>query len=242
MTCINVMCAAGVYAKNETNTKKALTTITSHLKEEVECDNELLKLRDFNIIIVSMIGKKKHFYLICFDLDNAMVDVIDNMHDSLAFYKMTSETNVRYLGSPCKVKHYIVGYFKDVGQPTASRMVNENVTRKRLGWETTDNFKDYGVFVMRHMELYKGSAISFECGFSTNKDIQKMQLKNLRMKIATKLLFSDANVYKGTVMELAKETIHGMKDERVPKMLNEEALKQDECWRMLSKWKMDLKI
>ncbi|MFS7936307.1 hypothetical protein Hanom_Chr05g00414031 [Helianthus anomalus] len=66
-----------------------------------------------------------------------------------------------------------------------------------------------------------------------------MQLKILRMKIATKLLLSDANVYKGTDMELAKETIHGMKDERARKMLNEEALKQDECWSMLSKWKID---
>ncbi|MFS7953461.1 hypothetical protein Hanom_Chr07g00618921 [Helianthus anomalus] len=94
---------------------------------------------------------------------------------------------------------------------------------------------------MRHMEVYKGSDVSFECGFSTNKAIQKMQLKNLRMQIATKLLLSDANVYKGTVMGLAKETIHGIKDERVLKMLNEEALKQEECWRMRSKWKTDQK-
>ncbi|MFS7962881.1 hypothetical protein Hanom_Chr08g00731721 [Helianthus anomalus] len=91
------------------------------------------------------------------------------------------------------------------------------------------------------MEVYKGSDVSFECGFSTNKAIQKMQLKNSRMKIATKLMLLDANVYKGNVMELAKETIHGMKDERVRKMLNEETLKQEECWRMLSKWKTDQK-
>ncbi|MFS8009076.1 putative papain-like cysteine peptidase superfamily [Helianthus anomalus] len=38
--------------------KRASATITSHLKEVVECDNELLKLRDFNIIIVPMIEKK----------------------------------------------------------------------------------------------------------------------------------------------------------------------------------------
>ncbi|MFS8008271.1 hypothetical protein Hanom_Chr14g01270721 [Helianthus anomalus] len=62
------------------------------------------------------------------------------------------------------------------------------------------------------------------------------------MKTTTKLLLSDANVYKGTFMKLAKETIHGMNDERVREMLNEEALKQDECWRMLSKWKTDQKI
>ncbi|KAM0000249.1 hypothetical protein Hdeb2414_s0438g00893801 [Helianthus debilis subsp. tardiflorus] len=164
--------------------------------------------------------------MICFDLDNTTVELVDNMHDSFAYYKMTSGkgtgkgTSFRSLGSPSKVKHYIVEYLKDVGHPTATRMVNADVTRKRLGWETTDNFNDCGVFTMRHMEVYKGSDVSFECGFSTNKAIQKMQLKNLRMKIATELLLSDANVYKGIVMGLAKETIHGMKDERVLKMLN----------------------
>ena len=138
-------------------------------------------------------------------------------------------------------KHYVVEYLKHVGHPAASCMVNASVTRKRLGWETTDNFIDCGVFTMRHMEAYKGSDVSFECGFSTNKAVQKMQLKNLRMKIATKLLLSDVNVYKETVMETAKEMINGMRDERVLKLLNEEASKQEQCWRMLSKWKTDQK-
>ncbi|MFS7920703.1 hypothetical protein Hanom_Chr03g00227921 [Helianthus anomalus] len=48
---------------------------------------------------------------------------------------------------------------------------------------------------MRHMDMYKGSAVSFYCGFSTNKDNQKMQLKNFRMKIATTLL-SEASYIK----------------------------------------------
>ncbi|MFS7920684.1 putative papain-like cysteine peptidase superfamily [Helianthus anomalus] len=198
----------------------------------VERDNELLKLRDFNIIIIPMIAKK-HIYLTCFDLDNATVEVVNNMYNSLGFYKMTSGMNFRYLGSSCKVVY--------VGHPMASRMVNTTATRKKLEWATTDNFNDCGVFAMRHMEMYKGSAVSFDCGFSTNKDTQKMQLKNLWMKIATKLL-SEANVYKGTVMELAKETVHGLKDERVQNMLKKEVLDQDKCWNMLRKWKMDQKV
>ncbi|MFS7920686.1 hypothetical protein Hanom_Chr03g00227741 [Helianthus anomalus] len=172
------------------------------------------------------------------------------MYNSLGFYKMTTGTNFRYLGSPCKVFMimYICiaetlhcGHLKDVGHPMASRMVNATVMRKRLEWATTDNFNDCGVFAMRHMKMYKGSAVSFDCGFSTNKDTQKMQLKNLRMKIETKLL-SEANVYKGTVMELAKETVHGLKDERVQNMLKKEVLDQDKCWNMLRKWKMNQKV
>ncbi|MFS7962880.1 putative papain-like cysteine peptidase superfamily [Helianthus anomalus] len=151
--CYTTTIVTRLYAKGETNRKRAFATITSHLKEVVEGDSELLKLRDFNIIIVPVI-EKKHFYMICFDLDNATVEVVDNMHDSFAYYKMTSGkrtgkgTSFKSLGSPSKVKHYIVEYLKDVGHPKASRMVNVNVTGKRLGWETTDNFNDRGVFTM----------------------------------------------------------------------------------------------
>ncbi|MFS7991182.1 hypothetical protein Hanom_Chr12g01067801 [Helianthus anomalus] len=98
-----------------------------------------------------------------------------------------------------------------------------------MEWATSDNFNDCGVFNMRNMEMYKWSAmrnmemykwseVKFECGFSTRKDIQDMQLKNLMMKIATKLLLSEANVYKETVMELAKETTCGVRDEKMRKM------------------------
>ncbi|MFS7953462.1 hypothetical protein Hanom_Chr07g00618931 [Helianthus anomalus] len=84
--------------------------------------------------------------MICFDLDNATVEVVDNMHDSLAYYKMTSikgigkGTSFRSLGRLLKwqacilyLKHYIVEYLKDVGHPTASRMVNAKCDEKEVG-------------------------------------------------------------------------------------------------------------
>ncbi|MFS7888888.1 putative Ulp1 protease family catalytic domain, papain-like cysteine peptidase superfamily [Helianthus anomalus] len=214
--------------------KKAFATLTTHLKEVVESDNKFLELKEFNIIIIPMI-ENKHFYLICLDLENKRVKVIDNMVNNNGFYKMMTGTKFKEIGSPCKVKHYMVGYLKAVKHPMAACMAGTMLTKKRVEWATNDNFNDCGVFAMRHMEMYRGSDVKFECGFSTRKDIQDMQLKNMRIKIATKLLFSEANVYKGTVMDLAKETTHGLKDKRVQKMLDKEALKQEECWNMLNR-------
>ncbi|KAJ0554454.1 hypothetical protein HanHA89_Chr08g0307971 [Helianthus annuus] len=119
-----------------------------------------------------------------------------------------------------------------------SRAVDE----EKLGWATSDNFNNCGVFAMRHMEMYKGSDVEFECGFSTHKNIQDIQLQNLRMKIATKLLLSEANVYKATVMYLARKAIQNLGDERMRKLLEEEGAKQEKCWNTLSKWKNGDKV
>ncbi|XP_035836989.1 uncharacterized protein LOC118484956 [Helianthus annuus] len=116
------------------------------------------------------------------------------------------------------------------------------VKHKKLEWATSDNFNDCGVFAMRHVEMYKWSDVKFESGFSTRKDIQDMQLKNLRMKISTKLLLSEANMYKETVMELAKEKTRGLRDENMRKTLDKEAMKQEKCWNMLDKWKNEDKF
>ncbi|MFS7901927.1 putative Ulp1 protease family catalytic domain, papain-like cysteine peptidase superfamily [Helianthus anomalus] len=223
LRCYTTMIVTGIHAENEAATKKAFDTLKSHLKEVVECDNEMLKLKAVNIIIVLMI-EKNHFYLICFDLDNKTVEVIDNVANSW-FYKMISGTKIEDMGTQCKVKHYIVGYLKDVGHPKASQMADAKLTRKKLEWETTDNFNDCGVFAMRHMEMYGGSDVQFECGFSTRKDIQGTQLKNLRMKLATRVLLSESNVYRGHVLDRARETLHGMKDEEMQQMLNVESVK-----------------
>ncbi|KAJ0781189.1 putative papain-like cysteine peptidase superfamily [Helianthus annuus] len=108
--------------------------------------------------------ERTHFYLICFDLENAKVEVTDKIVSNSGFYRMSEGTEFKETGTPCKVKNYMVGYLKAV-----ARMAAATLTKKKLEWETSDNFNDCGVFAMRHMEMYKGSDVEFECGFSTRK-------------------------------------------------------------------------
>ncbi|KAJ0770692.1 putative Ulp1 protease family catalytic domain, papain-like cysteine peptidase superfamily [Helianthus annuus] len=227
--------------KTKQTEKQAFTTLTSHLKEVVECNNNMLELKEFNIIIISVI-KRKHFYIICFDLENAKVEVIDNMASNHGFYRMSAGTKFKENGMPSKVKNYMVGYLMDVKHPSAARVAAATLTKKKLEWAMRDNFNDCGMFTMRHMELYKGSDVEFECGFSTRKNIQDMQLQNLRMKIATKLILSEANVYKRTVMYLARKATQNLRDKRMRKMLEKEGAKQEKCWHALSEWKNGDKV
>ncbi|MFS8007297.1 hypothetical protein Hanom_Chr14g01259361 [Helianthus anomalus] len=136
----------------------------------------------------------------------------------------------------------MVGYLKDVKHPSVARMAAIMLMNKNLEWATSDNFNDCGVFAMSHMEMYKGSDVEFECGFSTRKDIQDMQLLNIRTKITTKQILSEANVYKATVMYLARKATRSLRDERMRKMLEKEGAKQEKCWNTLSKWKMGIKF
>lgn len=58
---------------------------------------------------------------------------------------------------------------------------------------TKKNFVDCGVFVMRHMETFKGEEYGDACRFSEEGKEQMNELCDLRKKYAAKILLSDAN-------------------------------------------------
>ncbi|MFS7985910.1 hypothetical protein Hanom_Chr11g01004221 [Helianthus anomalus] len=49
-----------------------------------------------------------------------------------------------------------------------------------------------GVFAMRHVKIYNGSGEKVDCIFNKDKEIQDLQLENMRMKISTKFPVSEA--------------------------------------------------
>ncbi|GJZ06466.1 ulp1 protease family, C-terminal catalytic domain-containing protein [Tanacetum coccineum] len=62
--------------------------------------------------------------------------------------------------------------------------------------------KDCGIFLMRHMECYKGSDIGkWKCGLDVEGKKQNTQLGRLRNKYAAKLLLSYCNIYKDKIRE-----------------------------------------
>lgn len=82
--------------------EKAFATMKSRLREVLECDDKLMDLKAFNIIIIPML-ENRHYYLICFDLENEKVEVIDNMVSNKGLYTMRVGTKFSEIGSPCKV-------------------------------------------------------------------------------------------------------------------------------------------
>lgn len=63
-----------------------------------------------------------------------------------------------------------------------------------MPWRVSKNYVDCGVFVMRHMETYKGIGIKdFDAGFDKNEKKQITELNDLRAKYIVKILTSNLN-------------------------------------------------
>ncbi|KAJ0440083.1 hypothetical protein HanHA300_Chr16g0632491 [Helianthus annuus] len=94
-------------------------------------------------------------------------------------------------------------YLENIGHPAGGVISLVEPVRLEMPWRTKHNVIDCGVFLMRHMETYKGVAgKGWECGFSnectdageiTYK--QHKEIDDLRHKYIAKMLLSDANTY-----------------------------------------------
>ncbi|KAJ0683436.1 hypothetical protein HanPI659440_Chr16g0658261 [Helianthus annuus] len=104
-------------------------------------------------------------------------------------------------------------YLKNIGHSAGGVIGQVEPVRLEMPWRTKHNVIDCGVFLMRHMETYKGVAgKGWECGFLnectdageiTYK--QRKEIDDLRHKYITKMLLSDANEYRSFVeSEVAK--------------------------------------
>ncbi|KAL1809147.1 hypothetical protein ACET3Z_026137 [Daucus carota] len=83
---------------------------------------------------------------------------------------------------------------------------------------TTWNSMDCGIFVMRHIETFKGDPKKWDSGLAEEGIIQDHQLRRLRIKYNTAILSSGLNVFlKGIVDEAAKlaEQVATYKDFKV---------------------------
>lgn len=75
--------------------------------------------------------------------------------------------------------------------------------RKQLSmpWKTKENVHDSGIFLMRHMEVFKGvMRRDFECFFKKEGKGQQQQLDGLRSKYLVKILLSDTNLKREQVL------------------------------------------
>lgn len=95
-----------------------------------------------------------------------------------------------------------------------------------ISWKTRNNYTDCGVFIMRHMETFKGVTTSeWKAGFKLERFDQSEQIERLREKYASKILLSDTNELKeivekeiGAYLKLSNEdrrTLHADAETRI---------------------------
>ncbi|KAF5787718.1 putative Ulp1 protease family catalytic domain, papain-like cysteine peptidase superfamily [Helianthus annuus] len=143
----------------------------------------------------------KHYYLICYNLKKALVDVIDNLGRNVEF-------DSKYAFRPQIMQNTLCNYLEMTSHPIASKLRKCEPKILEMPWRTVNNSVDCGIFVMRHMETYKCTTIKDwkpKCGLAGESEYQKTQLVDLRMKYLAKILLSDINIRKGVVISEVRE-------------------------------------
>ncbi|GJV66374.1 hypothetical protein Tco_1477202 [Tanacetum coccineum] len=84
-----------------------------------------------------------------------------------------------------------LNYMLHENNPSYEKIVQADNMIMQLGCNTTNNFVDCGVFMMHHMENFKGNGDS--CNLSREGKEQNKELKNLCQKYAAKILLADYN-------------------------------------------------
>ncbi|KAM0019638.1 hypothetical protein Hdeb2414_s0025g00658131 [Helianthus debilis subsp. tardiflorus] len=93
----------------------------------------------------------------------------------------------------------------------------------KFSWQTLYNGVDCGIFVMCHMETFKGTSVrEWDCGLSPERDIkgevmqvQSKELRDLRIKYLSKIFLSDGNSFRSTLEKEIHEYANLSEDERI---------------------------
>ncbi|PWA54844.1 hypothetical protein CTI12_AA435000 [Artemisia annua] len=141
------------------------------------------KLNNIELVCFPIV-QSGHFYYITFDLMKDEVHVIDNLAICPGYKEL-----------PEKLISKFAGYLRKINHHKAVAIGKVKPVRLELSWQTRYNCVDCGVFLMRHMEIYKGLN-KMEDGLATEGVAQQEQLNVLRRKYATKILLADINKHK----------------------------------------------
>ncbi|GKC86831.1 ulp1 protease family, C-terminal catalytic domain-containing protein [Tanacetum coccineum] len=167
------------------------------------------KLTNIELVCFPIV-QSGHFYYITFNLMKDEVDVIDNLTICPNYKELLEKLVSKFAGYLTEIKHrkaVAIGKVKPV--------------RLEFSWQSRSNFIDCGVFLMRHMEIYKGMH-KMEDGLAQDGFGQQEQLNDLRKKYATKILLADINKHKEALMR--KVNIFDKLTKEDKKMLNHHGL------------------
>ncbi|GKD34974.1 hypothetical protein Tco_1250483 [Tanacetum coccineum] len=83
----------------------------------------------------------------------------------------------------------------------------KEATNLRMKWKTTKEKIDCGLYMIMHMELYEGStAAQWKTGLLPENDKNhRMQMDNLRSRIAAKILLDEVNIYQKKMSDYTKK-------------------------------------
>ncbi|KAK1377831.1 hypothetical protein POM88_024575 [Heracleum sosnowskyi] len=172
--------------RNQKSTNLMYTNFARNLDHI--CEKYGVKLNDVDMIFFP-IHDINHYYLICYNLKNPSVEIIDN-----SAY-CGSATNI-YDGFPESLHKHFIKYLRQNLFRRIIQMRLVQFVRLEMPWRTTSNQVDCGIFVMRHMEKYKADGSRGWSDFYHEGPNQSRQLARLRTLYCHKIIGSPLNIWK----------------------------------------------
>ncbi|XP_042009815.1 uncharacterized protein LOC121758492 [Salvia splendens] len=127
----------------------------------------------------------QHYYAVCFCFKRNAIVVIDNSANG-----DDNDLTINYGHIPETLRSYFCHFLTKNGLHAYCKIVsNSKMQRLKMPWRTVDNVEDCGVFLMRHMETYKGEREGcWNCGL---KKSSSGVLQSLRAKYCSTLMLAE---------------------------------------------------
>nr|KAJ0224663.1 hypothetical protein LSAT_V11C100013050 [Lactuca sativa] len=159
------------------------------MNEHIEKFKQCTSFNDVDLVFSSVL-ENDHYYLIVFDFKKSECVIIDNIYSE-------ESIEVIYGNVPNDLKILFTLYIDALNHPKRNSIKHAVTVRLYMAWMTKMNYIDCGVFVLRHMETYKGEDldkwnVGLEPEFPDNDD-QQMQLNELE-KSCKVLLIKNINI------------------------------------------------
>ncbi|KAK1353755.1 hypothetical protein POM88_052120 [Heracleum sosnowskyi] len=113
------------------------------------------------------------------------------------------------------LQHFVKYLMESKLELMANSLKNVKPNYMVMPWQTLNNYKDCGIFLMRHMETYKGDQNAWITNLKTESILQKTQLIRLRAKYAHAILASPLNEKRKQIINEEKVLYNKMTSEKV---------------------------
>ncbi|PWA93030.1 hypothetical protein CTI12_AA075780 [Artemisia annua] len=171
-------------------------------------------LKGIDLVFIPVCNDQ-HQFLVCFNLKKPAVSVIDNKKNEKknAPRKRIKTEKMEDMRVASMLHTNFGQYMLARFHAKAKSIINADLERGKFNWQTDEREKDSGVFLMRHMETYKGTGMGkWNCGLDADVKKQLTQLGRLRKKYAARILLSDCNIHKEKIRaesdQMEDENVH----------------------------------
>nr|GMD16039.1 uncharacterized protein LOC109158392 [Ipomoea batatas] len=164
---------------------------------EIECLQKL-DINDADLIFFPVL-RHGHYFLICINVKASKLEIIDNK-------SLVRGVTMKNKYGDCTtllvtaLKEYLV-----LGSSVLFWKVDELTEEVvDMSWKESENYIDCGLFVMRHMETYKGTLKKWNPGFRKKASLNEDFLIGLRTRYAATIIRWRANTLKNIVIKKTK--------------------------------------